>query len=215
MAVDYPPLPLSSPSHGRTQSTPARKEAQTTTSVYQSDPALIEACLDGSQKAWNELVERYGRLVYSIPRQYGMSPADADEVFQNVFTIVFRRLGSLRDRTRLSAWLITITQRECQRLHRNTKVCDELDESLADLHSPSPSDIQHWEARNLVHHALDQLDWRSQQLLKALFLEPNTPSYRELADRLGMAEGSIAPTRLRCFKKLAAILVAMGFDMSL
>ena len=50
-----------------------------------SDADLIKACLDGRQAAWDEVVDRYGRLVYSIPRRYGFSDADADDIFQTVY----------------------------------------------------------------------------------------------------------------------------------
>src|SRR5512144_1837201 len=74
-----------------------------------SDQDLIQACLEGDETAWKDLVLRYGRLVYSVPRRYGLSAADADDVFQNVFTAVYRHLAGLRDQARLAAWLITIS----------------------------------------------------------------------------------------------------------
>lgn len=178
--------------------------------MYRSDPALIQACLDGDETAWHELVERYGRLVYSIPRRYGLCQADADDIFQNVFTIALRRLSSLRDQTRLSAWLITTTHRECWRLGKLARADAALDDAIVDVSSPPAEKILHWERQHLVRQALDQLDERCQALLTALFLEPTTPTYEEIAARVGMAVGSIGPTRARCFKKLEAILNEMG-----
>lgn len=180
--------------------------------MYRSDPALIQSCLDGDESAWNELVERYGRLVYSIPRRYGLAGPDADDVFQNVFSIVLRRLPTLRDRTRLSAWLITTTHRECWRLGKLASTDAELVEGLVDVSAPPAQQLMLWERQHLVRQALSQLDARCQALLTALFLEPETPNYEEIAARLGMAVGSVGPTRARCFKKLEAILVEMGVD---
>ena len=51
---------------------------------HRSDPALVRACLAGRPEAWRELIDRYGRLVHSIPRRYGWSEADADDVFPDV-----------------------------------------------------------------------------------------------------------------------------------
>ena len=79
--------------------------------VYRSDSCLIQACLDGEDAAWRELVDRYGRLVYSVALRYGLSAVDVDDVFQNVFTIVFNQLAQLRNQKLLAAWLITITWR--------------------------------------------------------------------------------------------------------
>lgn len=180
--------------------------------MYRNDPDLIKACLNGDEAAWNELVERYARLVYSIALRYGLSSIDADDVFQNVFTIVFRRLSSLRNQKLLAAWLITITSRECQRLRRRNPEAIEMDESIPDGGHLPHDEAQILERRHLVRTALDQLDPRCRELLIALFLDPSEQSYEKIASRLGMPVGSIGPTRARCFKKLEAILGEMDID---
>lgn len=178
---------------------------------YRSDPALVQNCLDGDQTAWKELVDRYGRLIYSIPRRYGLSESDSEDVFQDVFSVVHRQLKSLRDQTRLSAWLITITHRQTLRLLRRSPKDESIEdkESLAD--EPALEDVHRWEKRQLLHEAISQMDPRCQELLAALMQESG-PNYEDLARRLGMALGSIGPTRARCFKKLEAILVELGFE---
>jgi RNA polymerase sigma factor (sigma-70 family) len=174
-----------------------------------SDPALVEACLGGDDLAWHTLTERYGPLVYTIPRRLGLSAADADDVFQNVFTIVFRRLGSLRSHQSLAAWLITIARRECIHHFKRTPDHDDLLEELADTESRLSDYIERREQQLLVHRALGELDPPGQALLSALFLEVPTPSYAAIARRLGMAVGSIGPARARSLKKLAAVLHEM------
>jgi RNA polymerase sigma factor (sigma-70 family) len=177
-----------------------------------SDQNLVQACLDGDESAWKEIVTRYGRLVYSIPRRYGLAATDADDVFQNVFTIVFRRLATLRDQTRLAAWLITVTHREALRLSKHLPPFSELDETSEDGHSPPLEQVQDWERQHLVHRALDQVGQPCRDLLTALFLDSGELTYEKVAQRLGIPVGAVGPTRARCFKKLEAILVALGFD---
>jgi hypothetical protein len=63
--------------------------------------------------------------------------------------------------------------------------------------------------------ALDQLEPVGQQLLRALFLEQPTPSYEKVADRLGLAVGSIGPARARYLKKLETILTSLGAEVEL
>ena len=177
--------------------------------VGRRTPDPIEACLRGDKRAWDEIVERYGRLVYSIPRRYGMSDADADEVFQNVFLILFRRLRSLEDRERLSAWLITTTHRECWRIGRQSGMVG-LDEQIADVGEPNTEDAVRWEQQHLVRVALETLGGRCEALLQRLFLNGGGGSYEDIARELGMKAGSIGPTRARCFRKLERILVDLG-----
>ncbi len=189
-----------------------RAAAQESASTFRSNEVLIQSCLEGDESAWKELVERYGRLVYSIPRRYGLSAADADDVFQNVFTIVLRSLGSLRNQTCLSAWLITITHRETRRYAKSSPAQAELDETLPDGSNPASEQVQRWELQQSVREALEELNPCCRELLGAL-LRDDAPSYEQLAQGLGMAVGSIGPTRARCFKKLEAILVQRGIEI--
>lgn len=182
--------------------------------TYRSDPDLIQACLNGDAAAWKELVERYARLVYSIPLRLGLSADDADDVFQNVFTIVFRQLHSLRNHNVLAAWLITITHRESLHLRKLLAPYAKSYEFSATIDALPPDQVETWERQHLVRQAMSQLDPESQKLLTALFLDPSAPTYKEIAARLGIPEGSIGPLRARCFKKLEAVLVAMGIDLS-
>ncbi len=180
--------------------------------TYSSDTELVDACLKEDEKAWNELVARYGRLVYSIPRRYGLSAADADDVFQNVFAIVLRRLGSLQNRELLAAWLITITSRETRHFAARRRPTQELGEEMVDGKDLPPDQVQQWERRDIVWQALEQLGNPCRELLTALFLNPDPTSYAQIAHKLKIPVGSIGPTRARCFKKLEAILVTMGYS---
>jgi len=182
-----------------------------------SDDALVRACLAYDQLAWNELVTRYGSLVYSVARRAGISTTDIDDVFQEVFTIVFQNLPSLRDQSRLLFWLITITRRESLRVLKRglfqTDLDDTLDETMANGNTSSSEDVERWESQQLVTRALDRLDARSRELVEALFFDSSPPRYDELAARLGIPRGSIGPTRARLVKKLETILLSMGTEM--
>src|SRR5229473_58479 len=81
-----------------------------------SDAEIIDACLDGSEKAWQALVGRYKRLVYSVPVKWGLSPEDAVDIFQAVWLDCFRQLSSLRNVERLQPWLVRVAVRKCHRL---------------------------------------------------------------------------------------------------
>ena len=48
------------------------------------DRELVQSCLKGDAEAWETLILRYQRLIYSIPIRSGFSPVDAADVFQSV-----------------------------------------------------------------------------------------------------------------------------------
>lgn len=164
----------------------------------------------GDERAWDALVERYGRLVYSIALRAGLSASDSDDVLQTVFSIALRRLETLRDAERISAWLIRLTYREAWRFRKRQRRASVLDENVADESEPTADELERLERQHLVRRALESLDSRCRELLTALFLEAEAPSYDTLAERLGMRVGSIGPTRARCFEKMQRELADLG-----
>lgn len=179
------------------------------------DPAdPLERCRAGDQRAWDEIIDRYGRLVYSVPRRYGLSEADAEDVHQAVFLALYRRLDSIRDPSRLSSWLITTAHRESWRVgRRGPRAADaaDLEQRIADVGRPCREDLERWEQQHLVRVGLEQLGGRCQALLTALFTRTE-PGYEQIAAELGMKIGSIGPTRARCFAKLEKILLELGVE---
>lgn len=183
-------------------------------SRHASDSALIQRCLRGDEQAWSDLVERYSHLIFSVARRNGLSPEDSDGVVRIVFTFVLLRLEALQDQTRLSSWLITTTYRQSRWVARQTAGHDVLpNPSTIVDNGPRPeTELRAWEEAHEVHLALSRIDDRCRELLSALFLEPEPPSYEALAAWLGMRVGSIGPTRARCFRKLEAELRRLGIE---
>jgi RNA polymerase sigma factor (sigma-70 family) len=180
--------------------------------VERDDGQLVAACLKGDESAWSDVVDRYGRLVYSIPRRYGMSEAESDDVFQGVFATLFRRLDGLRDPNRLSAWLITCAHRESWRVGKQSNRNEHLNEAIVDVSSPSENELEQWERQHIVREGLRQLGGPCEQLLTALFMQGGEQDYQTIAEQLDMPVGSIGPTRARCFKKLEPLLRRLGLN---
>jgi RNA polymerase sigma factor (sigma-70 family) len=178
----------------------------------ENDEAMIAGCVEGQRAAWDALVGRYGRLVYSIPKRYGLSDADADDVFQDVFLIVYRKLGTLCDLSRLSSWLISVAHRESCRVARRSGRYVSMEHDLTQDAEPPRQEAAAWESQDCLRRALRQLGGPSEQLLVALFSAPGRPNYEQIAQRLGMKTSSIGPTRARCFKKLEKILIDSGWE---
>ncbi len=181
--------------------------------MYRSDPQLVQQCLRGEQRAWDKLVDQYGRLVYSIPKRHGLTDADSEDVLQAVFVALFRTLNTLKDQTRLSAWLITTAHRESWRIGKRSGKPNDLDDRIADVGSQSDEQLMRWERQHLVHLGLERLGGQCEALLRALFLSQVEVNYEAIAERLGMKVGSIGPTRARCFRKLERILLELGLEV--
>lgn len=174
------------------------------------DSDLITACLTGDEQAWLVLLERYSRLIYSIPLRFGLPKSVADEIFQETCLILLEKLNTLRDREHLSSWLITVTRRGCiQRWRRKDIETVELQETNQALETTLEEVLLRLERQHLVQRALTELSPRCQQLLKALFFADPPPSYEEIAGKLAISTGSIGPTRARCLEKLRQQIVLL------
>src|SRR4030095_16986550 len=79
--------------------------------ILQTDCDLIRACRAGDARAWERLLDKYERLVFSISLNYGLTADDAADVTQITFTILLQNLNTLPDEIRLSAWLATVARR--------------------------------------------------------------------------------------------------------
>jgi RNA polymerase sigma factor (sigma-70 family) len=181
-------------------------------SEYKSydDLQLISMCLKGDGNAWEALITRYRRLIYSVPVRFHFEAADAADIFQSVCLKLLEHLHEVKDERRISGWLITTTTRECMylRLLRSRETTREED----NLVEPADPTLNLEELRILseeqqaLREAVDELPDRCKELIHMLYFDTRSLSYDEVGLALGIPVASIGPTRARCFDKLRTIL---------
>ncbi|MEA2176597.1 MAG: hypothetical protein QOD00_4189 [Blastocatellia bacterium] len=179
----------------------------------EGDKELLLACRRGDETAWETLVNRYQRLIFTIPRRAGLDEDQSAEVFQEVFTTLFEKLADIEQPERLQAWLVTTARRKTWRLisrERNYQGFDDVETEEGESRinevpddSPLPDEIMlRLEEQHRVRAGVEALDERCNKLLTMLFYNAEPPSYAEIAAATGTSEGSIGPTRARCLQKL-------------
>lgn len=176
-----------------------------------TDPQLIELCRQGREDAWQQLLTRYERLVFSIPLNYGLTRADAADIAQLTFTTLVEHLDRLRPDSNLGGWLATVARRHA--LHHLRKHKREFlgkEEDVAESHfllNTADSDAtSYWERVNWLNQGLDLLDQRCRELLLLLYFSEEQPAYEDVAEQLSLRVGSIGPIRGRCLDRLRSIL---------
>ena len=181
------------------------------------DEWLVQGCLRGDHQAWEELIDKYKRLIYSIPVKYGASPADAADVFQAVCIEVLHSLPQLKNVQSLRSWLITVTIRQSYRWKRkqaNHVELDAMEPEIAEaIAFTAPVEtLSQLQQEQIVRDVVAKLPPRHRELVQLLFFEQPPLPYAEVARRMGLATGSIGFIRGRCLEKLRKALVEFGFN---
>lgn len=178
-------------------------------SAFASDQVLLRGCRNGEEAAWLQLLDKYERLVYSIPRSYGLSAEDAADIVQIVFIFFIQNLPTLRENSELGGWLTLVARRHTWRVlqRRRREVVTALDEESLNALLPGHNrEIERWELIEWLHRSLALIGERCRRLLMALYFEEDEPSYTQVAQRLDLPVGSIGPTRARCLQRLQEML---------
>lgn len=173
-----------------------------------SPEQLLEACRSGDAEAWEQLVDKYHNLVFAIALGEGLSTEDAADLTQSTFEALLSQLDRIRDDSRIASWLMTVARRQAWRVrNRKNRVGVLPDESSADPDQLSSEDSADEVVKVLwVYEGLSKLDSPCRRLLTALYFDPASPSYAEIAAELCRPVGSIGPCRARCLARLRAIL---------
>jgi RNA polymerase sigma factor (sigma-70 family) len=166
-----------------------------------SNTELLAAWRSG-RSGWDALVERYSRVVWSVPRSFRLSHADAADVYQCTWLCLAEHLTRIRQPEHLGTWLVRTATRQSIAVvrARGREVPCDLWEPESPLPAPDEVAITNDRGRRLWS-ALMTLDERCQRLLRIAAHSPEL-SYAQVAEALGMKVGSIGQTRTRCLAVL-------------
>ena len=159
--------------------------------------SLIEQCLTGDQAAWETVVRQNWRKVFNVAYKFVGKHDEAEDLTQDVFLKIFKALGTFDRRANFQTWIISISRNLCIDHYRSVRkerqtIAREVD--AGDL-QPVSSDrgpyasAEHQDLRILLRQALQMLPatLRTAVVLRDL----QELSYQEIADRLGLPEGTV------------------------
>src|SRR5580704_15124158 len=155
-----------------------------------SDARLVEECLAGSEEAWGALIEKYKRLIYSIPYKYQLSPDQSGDIFQSVCLELFSELHKLREPKALPKWIMQVTAHKCLREKRHHQRMETGEEAEAAFEASVPPEVEGILGEAYEEHSLRDaiggIPPRCRQLVQMLFFEEPSRPYKEIAQSLGI-----------------------------
>jgi len=148
----------------------------------------IEDCKTGNEKAQAELYRHFDGFGMSISLRYSGNTEDAVEILNDAFVKLFHKLHELKEAKYLKAWLKRILiNTAIDHYRRNKKHKNKYDLSRAELEPVQEviiSGITAQEIMNMVQELPTHL-----RMVFNLFVVEGY-SHKEVAEKLGMAEGT-------------------------
>jgi RNA polymerase sigma-70 factor (ECF subfamily) len=159
--------------------------------------SLIEQCLSGDQAAWEQIVRQNWRKVFNVAYKFVGKHDEAEDLTQDIFLKIFRALNTFDRRANFQTWIISISRNLCidhYRSVRKERQTIARDVDTADL-QPATAErgpyaaAEHQDLRALLRQALQTLPTtlRTAVVLRDL----QELSYQEIADKLGLPEGTV------------------------
>ena len=178
------------------------------------DQPLVEQCMAGNQAAWEELVRVHTRRVYSVCYRFTGTSEEAQDLTQEVFLRVFKSLASFRSgEGTFSIWLNRLTRNlliDHYRRTRQDRQTESLEDQLPAVEQSARVDaradglLAGREASEQLQAALQRL---SPELRETVILrDVEELEYREIAQVLGVPEGTVKSRLNRGRAELARIL---------
>jgi RNA polymerase sigma-70 factor, ECF subfamily len=153
------------------------------------DLSAIQNCRAGDREAFRHLVEKYQAQAVGHALAIIGVREDALDAVQEAFLDAFQALGSFDQERQFYPWLYVILRNRCFKLLASRKRLEV--SSLGEIHTEilAPTSSLSPEELMALERALLALSPEDRELITLKHLDGL--SYRELAERLGIAEGTV------------------------
>jgi len=167
---------------------------------------LVDRCRREEPGAFEELVDRFGNLVFALIARTIFDRSRAEDLAQEVFLRIHRGLPYFRGEARLSTWIFRIVVNVCTQEQSHTRTPISLDDPDSRLPAPSAVDRQFTdiELRDRLDKAIQRLPAQYRLLIAAHYLEG--VRYEDLATAMNLPLGTVKTQLHRAKRQLRLLL---------
>ena len=172
------------------------------------DETLVRRCLEGDDRAFDTMLDRYERKVFNGAMRMVNSRDDAKDITQNVFLKVYQNLDKFDARYKFFSWIYRITVNESINFLHARKPVDPVDEKLPSMQRGPLESLRGVELGNAVQDALMRLkpDYRTVVVLRHF----HGCSYREMSEILEIREETVKSRLFSGRKMLRDLMIRKG-----
>ena len=175
-----------------------------------SDAELVRQALQGSDRAFGELVRRYQDLLYRHAERMTGGQDDAEDVVQSAFIKAHRNLRNCRDPERVGAWLFRIGANACKDFLKSKRTTVPVDTmtGLASTDGDPEREVERRRVRNEIEEALGNLPMEQ----RGAFLMKHVEgwSYTEMSETLDVSVPALKMRVHRAREELQVLLQSYG-----
>jgi len=165
----------------------------------QSDEQLMGEFQNGSEKAFDELFERYKKLVYGFFRRRMSNAARAEELAQETFIAILRGAERYEPRARFRTYVFAIAMKQLWSERREEMRVGRVDAEAEEASSQSDPATVLW-----IRGALEQLDADRREVL--MLREYEQLTYEEISEVLVLPVNTVRSRLSRARHDLKALL---------
>ena len=177
---------------------------------HEQDAVLVRQCLDGNQRAFETLIDRYQRPIYNLALRFAASREDAEDIVQTVFVKVYEKLNTYDPKHKFFSWLYKIAVNESINQLNRKKNVEQFHEDLHSGYQVQDEPQQDHELTKKIDNALLELkpDYRIVVILNHF----QDMTYREIGYILNIHENKVKSRLFSARKKLRSILMKKGIS---
>ncbi len=160
-------------------------------------------------QAFQKLLQRYQKPLYSHIRNIVLNHDDADDVLQNTFIKVYQYLNTFKGESKLFSWMYRIATNEAitflNKKAKLNKISSEKLQNNAIDNLKSDIYFDGDEIQIKLHKAIVQLPQKQQLVFKMKYFEEL--KYEEISEILGTSVGALKASYHHAVKKIEAFVI--------
>lgn len=167
-----------------------------------SERELIDLLKKGDVKVMEPLMQQHKDYVYTIAIQMVKNSSVAEELTQDVFVKVFKKIDSYQEKSKFTTWLYTITYRTCLNYLEKKKIVFNIADIKAEEKNENPLDyipdqeiitsisaVEESEKQKIIWNAIDAIPEQQGVVIALHYLQQF--SVKEIADMMGVPDNTI------------------------
>lgn len=168
-----------------------------------SEQDLINRCINGDDEAWGILYERFYNYIFHLVKgkNYRFTVEDTQDITHEVFMDLVKGLPNFKKRSVLKTYIYTLTLNRVRQHHRKYLTVkrggsvekmslDEIEIDVADPRVQNPEEeILDAQEVEFIREGLNRLPEHLRDVIELRYSKGF--KYREIADQLGIPEGSV------------------------